>query len=158
MAATQVGWIGLGSMGIGMSKNLQKHLSKAGSPSLIYTNRTLSRGELLQELGAIPVETVKGVASKCDIIFSCVSERQHALDYMKWDSHMLHIRSVTMQYCKALPTRLLHPGTSRARCTLIALQFTQTRLKPSRTRYPLREQNLLQVKFLTTIILNLPQK
>lgn len=83
MAATQVGWIGLGSMGIGMSKNLQKHLSKAGAPSLIYTNRTLARNEQLQALGAIPIQIVKDVASKCDIIFSCVSERKHALYYMK---------------------------------------------------------------------------
>jgi glutamyl-tRNA reductase len=83
-------------MGIGMSKNLQRYLSKVGSLSLIYTNRTLSRGELLQELSAIPVKTVKHVASKCDIIFSYVSERKHALDYMKWNSHMLHTRSVTM--------------------------------------------------------------
>src|ERR1700712_1825943 len=35
MAATQVGWIGLGSMGIGMSKNLQKYLSSINAPALI---------------------------------------------------------------------------------------------------------------------------
>lgn len=59
-------------MGIGMSKNLQKYLSSTGAPALIYTNRTLSRGESLKELGAIPVETVGEVAKKSDIIFSCV--------------------------------------------------------------------------------------
>lgn len=59
-------------MGIGMSKNLQKYLTSTSAPALIYTNRTLSRGESLKELGAIPVETVKEVASKSEIIFSCV--------------------------------------------------------------------------------------
>ncbi|GJC91263.1 6-phosphogluconate dehydrogenase [Colletotrichum higginsianum] len=73
MAATQVGWIGLGSMGIGMSRNLQKFISSSGAPSLIYTNRTLSRGDSLRELGAIPAETVSEVARKSDVIFSCVS-------------------------------------------------------------------------------------
>ena len=72
MAATQVGWIGLGSMGLGMSKNLQKYLSSIPALPLIYTNRTLSRGESLKALGAIPAETVGDVAEKSDIIFSCV--------------------------------------------------------------------------------------
>ncbi|KZL78354.1 6-phosphogluconate dehydrogenase family protein [Colletotrichum incanum] len=74
MAPKQVGWIGLGSMGIGMSQNLQKFLSSSGAPNLIYTNRTLSRGEPIKELGAIPVETAREVAKKSDIIFSCVSD------------------------------------------------------------------------------------
>jgi 3-hydroxyisobutyrate dehydrogenase-like beta-hydroxyacid dehydrogenase len=59
-------------MGIGMSKNLQKYLSGTSAPALIYTNRTLARGESLKELGGIPVETVGEVAKKSDIIFSCV--------------------------------------------------------------------------------------
>ena len=75
MAATQVGWIGLGSMGLGMSKNLQKYLSSISAPPLIYTNRTLSRGESLKALGAVPAETVGDVAKKSDIIFSCVCSR-----------------------------------------------------------------------------------
>lgn len=73
MSGTQIGWVGLGSMGIGMSTNLQKFLSSSGAPPLVYTNRTLSRGESLKELGAIPAETVSEVAKKSSIIFSCVS-------------------------------------------------------------------------------------
>jgi 3-hydroxyisobutyrate dehydrogenase-like beta-hydroxyacid dehydrogenase len=72
MAQPQVGWIGLGSMGIGMAKNLQKYLTSVSAPALIYTNRTLSRGESLKELGGIPAETVTEVAKKSEIIFSCV--------------------------------------------------------------------------------------
>lgn len=72
MAAPQLGWIGLGSMGIGMSKNLQKHLSISAAPPLIFTNRTLSRGDSLKALGATPVKSVGDVAKMCDVIFSCV--------------------------------------------------------------------------------------
>lgn len=73
-SSEQVGWIGLGSMGIGMSKNLQTYLASSGASSLVYTNRTLSRGKDLQALGAAPVETVGEVAKKSSIIFSCVSD------------------------------------------------------------------------------------
>lgn len=78
MAGKQVGWVGLGSMGIGMSQNLQKFLSTSGAPPLVYTNRTLSRGEPLKKLGAIPAETVSEVAKRSDIIFSCVGESWHS--------------------------------------------------------------------------------
>ncbi|KAI4604342.1 hypothetical protein KJ359_000477 [Pestalotiopsis sp. 9143b] len=60
-------------MGLGMSKNLQNKLSSTGAQPLVYTNRTLSRGEPLKALGAVPAETVTEVARKSDIIFSCVS-------------------------------------------------------------------------------------
>lgn len=73
MSQPQIGWIGLGSMGIGMAKNLQTCLNSTSAPALIYTNRTLSRGEPVKALGGIPVETTGEVAKKCDIIFSCVS-------------------------------------------------------------------------------------
>ncbi|KAI9051988.1 hypothetical protein LZ554_004242 [Drepanopeziza brunnea f. sp. 'monogermtubi'] len=65
-----LGWIGLGSMGLNMAKNLQKHLSATGGPALNFTNRTLSRGVPLVELGGIPCATVTDVVSKSDMIFS----------------------------------------------------------------------------------------
>ncbi|KAI0111066.1 6-phosphogluconate dehydrogenase [Nemania sp. FL0031] len=73
MPAPQIGWIGLGSMGIGMSQNLHTYLRSSQAPSLLYTNRTLSRGQTLQELGAISISTVGELARRSDIIFSCVS-------------------------------------------------------------------------------------
>ncbi|KZF19602.1 6-phosphogluconate dehydrogenase [Xylona heveae TC161] len=73
---TRLGWIGLGSMGIGMSKNLQKYLAASGAPPLSYTNRTLSRGDGLKALGGVPYETVGGVVANSDIIFTCVSNDQ----------------------------------------------------------------------------------
>ena len=80
MAIEQVGWIGLGSMGLGMAKNLQKHLAATSAPPLIYTNRTLARGEALEALGAKPVKTVAEVVKSSSIIFSCVSPRMQQPD------------------------------------------------------------------------------
>ncbi|KAL3421321.1 6-phosphogluconate dehydrogenase [Phlyctema vagabunda] len=73
MSQPQVGWVGLGSMGIGMAKNLQKYLTSVSAPALVYTNRTLSRGEPLDAIGGLAVSTVTEVAKKSEIIFSCVS-------------------------------------------------------------------------------------
>ncbi|KAH7379792.1 hypothetical protein BKA64DRAFT_713834 [Cadophora sp. MPI-SDFR-AT-0126] len=69
-----LGWIGLGSMGLNMAKNLQKHLTTTGAPPLNFTNRTLSRGVALVELGGIPCATIAEVISKSDIIFSSISD------------------------------------------------------------------------------------
>lgn len=59
-------------MGTGMAKNLQRHLNSTGETPLSYTNRTLSRGEALEELGGIPCESIAEVVKRSDIIFSSV--------------------------------------------------------------------------------------
>lgn len=60
-------------MGLGMAKNLQKHLKSSGLPSLCFTNRTMSRGKSLEELGGQPLPTIAEIVQKSDIIFSSVS-------------------------------------------------------------------------------------
>ncbi|WQF78933.1 Putative 6-phosphogluconate dehydrogenase, NADP-binding, 6-phosphogluconate dehydrogenase, domain 2 [Colletotrichum destructivum] len=116
MAAKQVGWIGLGSMGIGMSRNLQKFISSSGAPSLIYTNRTLSRGDSLKELGAIPAETVGEVARKSDVIFSCVSN-----DAVLQDTANEIIKSGDITNKIYVDCSTVHPDTSAA----ISKQITE---------------------------------
>ena len=59
-------------MGIGMAKNLQKRLNSIGAAPLVYTNRTLSRGAALEELGGISCQSIAEVVRKADIIFSSV--------------------------------------------------------------------------------------
>lgn len=59
-------------MGIPMALNLQRHLAAKGMPPLRYSNRTISRGELLKEAGGIPEEKFEGVVSKSNIIFTMV--------------------------------------------------------------------------------------
>jgi 3-hydroxyisobutyrate dehydrogenase-like beta-hydroxyacid dehydrogenase len=60
-------------MGLAMSMNLQKYLSKEGYPALIVWNRTASRADPLKPLGATVASTVEEAVSKSDIIFSCVT-------------------------------------------------------------------------------------
>ncbi|TDZ14560.1 Glyoxylate/succinic semialdehyde reductase 1 [Colletotrichum orbiculare MAFF 240422] len=115
MANTQVGWIGLGSMGIGMSMNLQKYLSSSGAPPLIYTNRTLSRGESLKELGAVPAKSVSEVAKKSSIIFSCLSN-----DAVLQDTATEIIKSGDITGKIYVDCSTVHPDTSAA----VAKQIT----------------------------------
>ncbi|TQN69638.1 Glyoxylate/succinic semialdehyde reductase 2 [Colletotrichum shisoi] len=70
----RLGWIGLGSTGIGMATNLQKHLSKLGAPSLQYHNRTMSRGDPLAEIGGLARPEVEDLVSNTDIIFVSLSD------------------------------------------------------------------------------------
>ncbi|KAM0217417.1 hypothetical protein ACHAQD_007392 [Fusarium lateritium] len=74
MASPQIGWIGLGSMGLPMATNLQKHLSSKNALNLIYYNRTISRGDPLKALGAQPASTAKDLVTKSDIIFLSLSD------------------------------------------------------------------------------------
>lgn len=60
-------------MGIGMATNLQNHLSKIGAPSLRYHNRTMSRGEPLQALGASPSASIRQLLAETDTIFLSLS-------------------------------------------------------------------------------------
>ncbi|KAJ5481944.1 hypothetical protein N7475_000756 [Penicillium sp. IBT 31633x] len=69
----QIGWYGLGSMGLAMASNLQRHLAAKKALSLIYSNRTMSRGSGLQALGGISEPNFEKLVSRCGIIFTMVS-------------------------------------------------------------------------------------
>ena len=68
----RLGWIGLGSMGLGMASNIQKYLRENKLPGLHYSNRTLSRGEPLDELGASACLSIAELVGKSDVIFVSV--------------------------------------------------------------------------------------
>jgi 3-hydroxyisobutyrate dehydrogenase-like beta-hydroxyacid dehydrogenase len=59
-------------MGLGMALNLQKHLQAQGGPPLRYSNRSLGKGQPLQDAGAIPEKDFEALAQSCDIIFTMV--------------------------------------------------------------------------------------
>lgn len=59
-------------MGLAMASNLQNHLTTINAPPLQFTNRTLSRGVPLVELGGIPCSSITEVVEKSDIIFLSV--------------------------------------------------------------------------------------
>lgn len=69
----RIGWIGLGSMGNAMAKNIHKHLISRGQQPLRFFNRTASRGDALESLGGTRCQSVAAVASESDVIFISVS-------------------------------------------------------------------------------------
>jgi 3-hydroxyisobutyrate dehydrogenase len=68
--ALKVGFIGLGTMGLGMARNL----AKAGFP-LALSTRTVSKAQALAgELGAKAFDTPEEVARVCDVVVSCLPD------------------------------------------------------------------------------------
>lgn len=63
-------------MGLPMATNLQKHLSSTENSSLIYFNRTISRGDALKDISARPASSAKDLVSNSDIIFLSLSDDQ----------------------------------------------------------------------------------
>lgn len=59
-------------MGLNMALNLQGHLQSKGLPPLHYSNRNLSKGQPLQDAGAVPQNDFESVVRKSDIIFTMV--------------------------------------------------------------------------------------
>lgn len=59
-------------MGLAMANNLQRHLAAKKAVSLLYSNRTMSRGSPLQSLGGIPEPSFDKLVSRCGIIFTMV--------------------------------------------------------------------------------------
>ncbi|PLB35035.1 NAD(P)-dependent oxidoreductase [Aspergillus candidus] len=70
---TRIGWYGLGSMGLAMANNLQRHLATKNALSLLYNNRTMARGDALQALGGTPASSFEQLVGKCGIIFTMIS-------------------------------------------------------------------------------------
>ncbi|OHF03929.1 hypothetical protein CORC01_00791 [Colletotrichum orchidophilum] len=70
----RMGWIGLGSMGLGMATNLQNHLKTHFGGSLQYHNRTMSRGALLEKAGGAPQPNIINLVKDTDIVFISLSD------------------------------------------------------------------------------------
>lgn len=64
---------GLGSMGLAMATNLQRHLATKGALNLVYSNRTMARGDTLKRLGAVPEPSFPKLVAQCRIIFTMVA-------------------------------------------------------------------------------------
>lgn len=65
--------IGTGGMGLAMASNLQRDLATKALPPLLYTNRTLARGEPLRELGAVPEPSLVELVRRSTLVFSCIA-------------------------------------------------------------------------------------
>ncbi|KAF1943207.1 NAD(P)-binding protein [Clathrospora elynae] len=103
----RVGWIGLGSMGLAMATNIQKHLEEKELSSLKYWNRTISRGDPLKKLGGVPSRSIAEVVQSCDIIFISVSD-DDVLNSVIADI----IKSGSIQAKIFIDTTTVHPTTT----------------------------------------------
>ncbi|KAI0388664.1 hypothetical protein F5Y17DRAFT_451984 [Xylariaceae sp. FL0594] len=81
LQSRRIGWIGLGSMGLAMATNLHKYLNGnlAQSPTqchrpLLFFNRTPSRGDGLEALGAERCATIEELMGKADVVFISASD------------------------------------------------------------------------------------
>lgn len=62
-------------MGLGMAMNVQRHLfQQPETPALRYHNRTISRGEPLQEIGGVPASSISDLVATSDVIFLSLSD------------------------------------------------------------------------------------
>lgn len=71
----KIGFVGLGSMGSGMARNL----IKAGFPLVVY-NRTRNRAEALRELGAQVADTPAQAASGVDALITMLADDRAVRD------------------------------------------------------------------------------
>lgn len=111
----RVGWIGLGSMGLAMALNIQKHLKATGQPNLYYWNRTISKGEELGNIGGEACTCTVKVAEKCGVTFISVS-RNHTRQLFV----LTYIRLAMITHSSLSSTRLRPLGyPSRARSSWI---------------------------------------
>ncbi|KAL2814028.1 6-phosphogluconate dehydrogenase family protein [Aspergillus granulosus] len=104
----QIGWFGLGSMGLGMALNLQKHLQTQGQSPLHYSNRSLVKGQPLQDAGAIPERDFECLVQTCNIIFTMISTDDVLNDLL---SNALG-NGTSLEGKIFIDTSTIHPDTS----------------------------------------------
>ncbi|SFQ47856.1 NAD(P)-dependent oxidoreductase [Parafilimonas terrae] len=75
-----IGFIGLGHLGTPIAENLLEHHT-----GMMVYNRTISKAKLLEEKGAVVCESVKQLASACDIIFTIVSNDDALKQITDWE-------------------------------------------------------------------------
>ena len=81
----RIGFIGLGIMGQGMSRNLLK----AGFAVTVY-NRTASKAQELVSEGAVAAESPQQLAAACDIIIVCVSDTPDVQHVILGEEGVIH--------------------------------------------------------------------
>ncbi|RAL02674.1 NAD(P)-dependent oxidoreductase [Aspergillus ibericus CBS 121593] len=103
-----MGWFGLGSMGLGMAMNLQRHLATQGGPPLHYSNRSLEKGQPLQEAGAVPEKDFASLVRQSDVLYTMISNDEVLLDLV--DQALS--TDVSLEGKIFVDTSTVHPDTS----------------------------------------------
>jgi len=105
MTNERVGFIGLGIMGRGMSRNLL-----AAGHDLTVWNRTPERADPLVEAGAAPVDSPAALAAAVDIVITCVSDTPDVEEVLLGEAGVIHGAE---------------PGTLVIDCSTISPQVTR---------------------------------
>ena len=100
----QVGFVGLGSMGLGMSRNLHK----AGLLTAVWNRTAAKATALAEETGCVSANTPSELAALCNVIIICVSEDDDVLEMIE----------------QLLPG--LKPGTVVVDCSTVGVATAQT--------------------------------
>ncbi|GAB7330775.1 hypothetical protein MBLNU13_g02325t1 [Cladosporium sp. NU13] len=103
------GWYGLGSMGLKMASNLQSHFARNDLPPLLFSNRTLGKGQALVDVGAEQVPDFLSLVKASDIIFTMISN-DTVLNVLIDEALTLD----TLQGKVFVDTSTVHPNTSSA--------------------------------------------
>lgn len=98
-------------MGLAMATNLQKHLSQTpSSAQLQYHNRTMSRGEPLQQLGASPSQSIRDLIAITDIVFLSLSDDAALSSTI--DALLVNDTAEYLQGKIIVDTSTVHPNSS----------------------------------------------
>ncbi|TGJ79439.1 hypothetical protein E0Z10_g9327 [Xylaria hypoxylon] len=145
MATTslQLGWIGLGSMGNAMAKNIHAHLQSQFGTSLRFYNRTASRGDALEALGGERCISIADLAARSNIIFISASDD-------------VAVESIVEQIISSGPglankiivdTTTIHPNTTKTVSEKLCAHGAQFAATPVFGATPVAEQGKLLVAF-----------
>ncbi|KAI0546944.1 hypothetical protein F4679DRAFT_380412 [Xylaria curta] len=109
LPSLQLGWIGLGSMGNAMAKNVHAYLQSQSGKPLSFYNRTASRGDGLQSLGGERCASVAELAARSNVIFISAS------DDAAVQSIIEHIISSGPELAgkTVVDTTTIHPNTTK---------------------------------------------
>lgn len=112
MSRTEVGWIGLGIMGLPMARNLQKK----GFSVKVVGHRRREPVEAMKREGAEEVDSPCKLAHRCNIIFSIVSKEEQTEEIVFGENGLLkgltkdHIlvicSTLTPHYCASIAERV----------------------------------------------------
>ncbi len=139
----RLGWIGLGSMGNAMAKNIHAYLQSQCGTSLRFYNRTASRGDALEALGGERCASVSELATRCDIIFISAS------DDAAVESIVEQIISSGSGLANKIvvDTTTIHPNTTKGVSEKLGAHGAQFAAMPVFGATPVAEQGKLLVAF-----------
>ncbi|KAI1359034.1 hypothetical protein F5Y08DRAFT_320585 [Xylaria arbuscula] len=138
----QLGWIGLGSMGNAMAKNIHAYLQFQYGVPLCFYNRTASRGDALEALGGERCASVSELATRSDVVFISASDDaavQSIVDQI--------ISSGSLTNKMVVDTTTIHPNTTKTISEKLGAQGAQFAAMPVFGATPVAEQGKLLVAF-----------